>query len=151
MEIAIIICGALLLGFWGMAAIMHICDKHGTARIEERKADCVAETTATVQDIKEVCVRIVDDYSYTWYPIYEYYTNGELVVQQSEFGGAQNTFQKGQQVTLYYNPNNPQEIFVPDEKPETASKIFRIMSVVCFIFGVLVIIAFLVLLIMEMI
>lgn len=144
---AIIICGGLLLGCWGMAAIMYVCYKRSITKIEERKADCVAETTATVQDIKEVWIEIVDDYSYTWYPIYQYYVNGEQIVLQSEFGGAENTFQKGQQVTLFYNPDNPKEIFVPEEKPETVSRIFKIMSVVCAAMGFLVIIIFIVLLI----
>ena len=59
---AIIICGGLLLGFWGMAVIMHVCSKSSLDKIEERKKDCVTETTATVQEIKEERIKIVDDY-----------------------------------------------------------------------------------------
>ena len=35
-------------------------------------------------------------YNYTWYPIYQYYVNGEPVVRKSEFGGDEGTFQKDQ-------------------------------------------------------
>ena len=148
---AIIICGGLLLGFWGMAALMHVLCKHSMAKIEERKAACVTVTTATVQEIKEVRTRNVDEYNYSWYPIYQYYVNGEMIVQQSEFGSGQDTFQQGQQVTLYYNPDNPKEIFVPEEEPETAAKIFNIMYVLFTICGFLIVITFVVLLIMGMV
>ena len=147
---AIITCGGLLLGFWGLAVIMYVCSKSSLTKIEERKKDCVTETTATVQDIKEECVKIVDDYNYTWYPIYQYYVNGESVVQKSEFGGYKDTFQKGQQVILYYNPENPNEIFVPEEKPDTAAKIFQIMYKMCTVCGYIIIITFIVVMVLGL-
>ena len=147
---AIIICVGLLLGFWGMAVIMHVCSKSSLDKIEERKKDCVTETTATVQEIKEERIKIVDDYNYTWYPIYQYYVNGEPVVQKSEFGGDEGTFQKGQQVILYYNPENPNEIFVPEEKPEAAAKIFQIMYKVCTVCGYIIIITFIVVMVLGL-
>lgn len=144
----IIIFGGLLLGFWGLAVIMHVCGKYAIAKIEKRKAACVGETTATVQEIKKVRTRMGDDYTYTWYPIYEYYVNGEPVVQKSEFGGNKDTFQQGQQVILYYNPDNPNEIYVPEENAEASAKVFRLVGNIFIVIGFVIIIVIIVLLVM---
>ncbi len=75
MIIAIVIGVSCL--FWIIAAILFVCAKGVDRRISESKKDCVEKTTATVVDVEEVYKRNVDTYNYTWYPVYEFYVNGE--------------------------------------------------------------------------
>ena len=109
MIIAIVIGVSCL--FWIIAAILFVCAKGVDRRISESKKDCVEKTTATVVDMEEVYKRNVDTYNYTWYPAYEFYVNGERVVQKSVIGTGKNSVQTGQQTILYYNPENPHMIY----------------------------------------
>lgn len=147
--IDLLVCGGLLLVFWGLAIIMRVCFKRSMAKIEKRKAACAGQTTAVVQDIKRVRVRVSDDYSDAFYPVYEFYINGERVVQQSDFSINPRKIQKGQHVTLYYNPDSPDEIFVPEEGPDAGAKVFKIMYVIYCISGWVIIIFGLVLWLLE--
>ena len=108
MIIAIVIGVSCL--FWTIAAILFVCAKGVDRRISKSKKDCVEKTTATVVDVEEVYKRNVDTYNYTWYPAYEFYVNGERVVQKSVIGTGKNSVQTGQQTILYYNPENPHDI-----------------------------------------
>ena len=92
MIIAIVIGVSCL--FWIIAAILFVCAKGVDRRISESKKDCVEKTTATVVDMEEVYKRNVDTYNYTWYPAYEFYVNGERVVQKSVIGTGKNSVQK---------------------------------------------------------
>ena len=94
MIIAIVIGVSCL--FWIIAAILFVCAKGVDRRISESKKDCVEKTTATVVDVEEVYKRNVDTYNYTWYPAYEFYVNGERVVQKSVIGTEKNSVQTGQ-------------------------------------------------------
>ena len=93
MIIAIVIGVSCL--FWIIAAILFVCAKGVDRRISKSKKDCVEKTTATVVDVEEVYKRNVDTYNYTWYPAYEFYVNGERVVQKSVIGTGKNSVQTG--------------------------------------------------------
>ncbi len=95
MIIAIVIGVSCL--FWIIAAILFVCAKgvdHG-GLVESK--DCVEKTTATVVDVEEVYKRNVDTYNYTWYPAYEFYVNGERIVQKSVIGTEKILFKQGRQ------------------------------------------------------
>ena len=106
-------------------------------RISESKKDCVEKTTATVVDVEEVYKRNVDTYNYTWYPVYEFYVNGERIVQKSVIGTGKNSVQTGKQTILYYNPENPHMIYVPAENQMSVSTILKIVGIVFVICGCL--------------
>ena len=95
MIIAIVIGVSCL--FWIIAAILFVCAKGVDRRISKSKKDCVEKTTATVVDVEEVYKRNVDTYNYTWYPAYEFYVNGERVVQKSVIGTGKNSVQTGRE------------------------------------------------------
>lgn len=136
MIIAIVIGVSCL--FWIIAAILFVCAKGVDRRISESKKDCVEKTTATVVDVEEVYKRNVDTYNYTWYPTYEFYVNGERVVQKSVIGTGKNSVQTGQQTILYYNPENPHMIYVPAENQTSVSTILKIIGIAFVICGCLV-------------
>ena len=135
MIIAIVIGVSCL--FWIIAAILFVCAKGVDRRISESKKDCVEKTTATVVNVEEVYKRNVDTYNYTWYPVYEFYVNGERVVQKSVIGTGKNSVQTGQQTILYYNPENPHMIYVPAENQMSVSTILKIIGIVFVICGCL--------------
>ena len=136
MIIAIVIGVSCL--FWIIAAILFVCAKGVDRRISKSKKDCVEKTTATVVDVEEVYKRNVDTYNYTWYPAYEFYVNGERVVQKSVIGTGKNSVQTGQQTILYYNPENPHMIYVPAENQTSVSTILKIIGIAFVICGCLV-------------
>ena len=88
--------------------------------------------------MEEVYKRNVDTYNYTWYPAYEFYVNGERVVQKSVIGTGKNSVQTGQQTILYYNPENPHMIYVPAENQTSVSTILKIIGIAFVICGCLV-------------
>ena len=135
MIIAIVIGISCL--FWIIAAILFVCAKGVDRRISKSKKDCVEKTTATVVDVEEVYKRNVDTYNYTWYPAYEFYVNGERVVQKSVIGTGKNSVQRGQQTILYYNPENPHMIYVPAENQTSVSTILKIIGIAFVICGCL--------------
>lgn len=131
-----IVIGVTIL-MWAIAAILFVCARGVDHRISETRKLCVSETTATVIDVEEVCKRNVDTYNYTWYPVYEYYANGKLIVRKSEIGTGKNAVKKGQQTVLYYNPQNPQMIFVPAENQSSVARILKIIGIMFLICGFL--------------
>lgn len=53
--------------------------------------------------------------STVFFPIYEYYVNGERVELKSTTGTSKRNWPNGTDITIRYNPNSPKEIFVPYE------------------------------------
>lgn len=129
------VCVGVSIIFWVISVIFLVVAKNSANSLGEKKKKCVSETTATVIDIKEEQMRTSDGYSYTWYPVYEYTIDGEKMTRKSNIGNGKNHFEKGQQVTLYYNPDNSEEIYVPEENAESLAVFFKIMGIVFLIVG----------------
>lgn len=64
-----------------------------------------------------------------WTPVYEYYVEGEKYIKLSNVGRDKDSIKIGEEVTLYYNPNNPKEIFIPRENISKIASIFQKISV----------------------
>ena len=116
MIIAIVIGVSCL--FWIIAAILFVCAKGVDRRISESKKDCVEKTTATGVDVEEVYKRNVDTYNYAWYPAYEFYVNGERVVQKSVIGTGKNSVQ----TYCISNKNKPPAMQVCPQIASASSK-----------------------------
>ena len=135
MIIAIVIGVSCL--FWIMLPYCLYVQKVWIAGLVSRRKTAWRKRLRRVVDVEEVYKRNVDTYNYTWYPAYEFYVNGERVVQKSVIGTGKNSVQTGQQTILYYNPENPHMIYVPAENQTSVSTILKIIGIAFAICGCL--------------
>lgn len=77
-----------------------------------------------------------------WFPIYEYTVNGKTMRTRSAIGYSKKIFQEGQSVALYYAPENPGKIYVPDAQVPWAFILLYGMGFVFFFFGIAVYVLF---------
>lgn len=128
-----------LIGFGGLGGIFFIIGLVLLNKFKSKRIKCTEKTYGKVTDIiKEISLNTDGrGYTYMWYPVFEY-TIGELKFKkQSYYGGGQVKFAIGQEVEIYYNPENYNEFYVSGENtPKTIGKIFSIIGIVLMILAV---------------
>lgn len=77
------------------------------------KTDCTEETIATIVD---VYVHSPGAELPNYYPILEYEIGGEIYKHKTTVNTAYRDDMLGEKVKLYYNPNNPSEASLENEK-----------------------------------
>jgi len=79
------------------------------------KRRCTQETMGTVVDVirEEDYTHEVKSYKrYTYFPVIEYQTEDGTITQKSKSGQRPPKYTKGEQVQIFYNPNNVQEYII---------------------------------------
>ena len=103
-------------------------------KIKEKKKLCTNKIVARVIKMTKGCIEesigIEHSRLKSWFPGYEYTINGQLVRVNSNFGQEQKIFQPGQEVDLYYNPNNYHMFFVPEERIDRLPKIMGVVGTI---------------------
>lgn len=73
-------------------------------------------TTAVIKDVKRKIIRINDDgeieRTECFYPVLEYYVEGEKIVKELEQGFTENTFEVGQKIKVKYSPKYPKDAYM---------------------------------------
>ena len=88
------------------------------------KKRCTEETVGTVVElIRERDSDSTTDHTYTYFPVIEYKVGDQTISQKSRSGQNPPKYQVGQQVEIYYNPNNVEEYFI---KGDLTPKFFGI-------------------------
>ena len=89
---------------------------------------CTEETIGTVVEvIRESHYSSTDNtYTDTYYPVIEYQVGDLTISHKSSFGQYPPKYTVGQQVEIYYNPNNVEEYII---KGDSTSNIVGIMSI----------------------
>ena len=128
--------GALLS--WFISGVIFFARGEVKERIERRKEVCIELTEATIIEMNKTRKRINGEYRNRWNPIYEYYVDGVRYEKESSNYYKYGVFEEGDQLDLYYNPDDPEEIYIPAEKPEDTAMLLMIMAVVFFLAGFLV-------------
>lgn len=64
-----------------------------------------------------------------YFPTYEYVVNGEVISVEIHFGTTVRQYQRGDQVKIWYDPNDPKASYIDGYKEDTVS------SVGCLILG----------------
>lgn len=103
----------------------------------KRATVCTAQTLATVIENNRIISR--GQYN-TWNPVFSYIVNGQEFIVHSNIGETQKAFREGQKVTLFYNPKNPGEYYVPEEKNSLIANFFIFLGIVFMLIGILCII-----------
>ena len=105
------------------------------------KARCTEETTGTIVDIVSERDHSSDSSDRVYYPVVEYKVGDRIVNQKSRSGQTPCPYYVGQQVTVYYNPNNVEEYFIEgDSTPMFIGIVFIVIgsvvavAVVIFVF-----------------
>lgn len=88
------------------------------------KKRCTEETIGTVVEL----IREVDsDNKSTYFPIIEYKTRDRIISQKSKSGQNPPEYKEGEQVEIYYDPNNVQDYII---KGDSTSNFVGILSIV---------------------
>ncbi|MCH5157506.1 MAG: DUF3592 domain-containing protein [Clostridiales bacterium] len=89
---------------------------------------CTEETIGTVVEIiSERSYSSDNQFTYTYYPVIEYQVGERTISQKSRSGQDPPKYKVGQQVEIYYNPNNVEEYII---KEDSTTKILGIGFIV---------------------
>lgn len=132
--ILIFVGGAIL--FWLIGVLFFVIQVHMKKSLEETKEICTDFTYATVIEMEKTYETEFDDYYY--YPTYEYFVDDVRYEIETGNGSNRRMFDEGEEVELYYNPDNPEEVYIPGEQQEIELIIFNVIGVVCIIGGFIV-------------
>lgn len=131
---------------WGMAAVFGLVgiifltvSILMTAAGNRHAKNCTAQTVGTVTDMQRETTYGDDSSapSTSWFPVYEYYAGNRKITKRSYYGQARQIFYTGQKVTVWYNPENCNEFYVPEEKSGKFKWIFGLTGAALIIFALL--------------
>lgn len=125
MKTLILLAACLGLALFGMGFV--ILGKKIKKHISGFREKCTSLTYGTVIQMEERRL-MSGDSSYTWYPHYEFYVDGERVEAIGAFGLRPHSLQEGQRVTICYNPGNPSQAYAKEEPGVNAFNIFSFVG-----------------------
>lgn len=81
---------------------------------------CTQAVIATIIDIQKETINNSSSTEYeakiaSWFPIYEYVINGITIRKKAFVGTAKPEVTVGEKVSIFINPNNPEEFYCPGE------------------------------------
>ena len=130
---------AIFSGVWALIGIVFFIIGTSIRRNRKKKVQrCTSHTYGKVVDLVRRESRDSDgNYSSSWHPVFEYRIGGLTFIKESNFGRSQAKFAIGQNVEIYYNPENYNEFYVPEETlPNTLGVIFAAVGIVAFLVAV---------------
>ncbi len=131
--------GGVLLS-WLISGILFYARGKVQEHIEKRDEVCTELTDATIIRVKKFRKKVNDKYVNRWRPVYEYYVDDVRYEKESTGYYKNGVFEAGDQMEIYYNPDNPEEMYVPAEKTEDSVLILTILMVAFFFAGFLVLV-----------
>ena len=90
-------------------------------KMNRLKLSCTAQTIGKVADIEKSLVEITDEYgdvkkTNRYYPVFEYSANGRAISYKSPFAAEKSKFKAGQEIIVFYNPQDVEQHYVQEEK-----------------------------------
>jgi len=108
------------------------------------KKACTAQTEGAVCDVEQEIDYSTDDDGHTratkmYYPVFTYLANGGTYVNRSATGRSSTKLQVGMNVTVFYNPDNPDQYYVAEDKASaSAGAVFCIFGAAAVIIGIVI-------------
>lgn len=97
--------------------------------IRKKKSICTLPVQAMIADLERSDnISMEGIRTVSWFPVYEYQLNGHIIRKRSNMGHSEQTFFKGQTVTIYVNPENENEFYCPAEKSGKIQMIFSLLG-----------------------
>ena len=130
---------AIVAGIFGLIGIIFFLI--GIIMIINRKKkdkNCTSTTYGKVIDIVKVRYKSVGNgYSYMWHPVFEYNVGSQKLIKKSAYGGTKCKYAIGQDVQIYFNPQNYNEYYVAgDNIQKTLGIIFTCVGIVFIIIAI---------------
>lgn len=128
-------------GIWGLIGV--IFSIIGIAMLNHRKKKeerCTSKVWGKVKDIVRQKSHDSDGgYSYSWHPVFEYTIGGLTYIKESMSGSTQTKFAIGQDIEIYYNPEDPHDYYVPEDKiPKVLGKVFTAVGMIAIVIAIIV-------------
>ena len=100
-------------------------------QVNDLKRRCTEETIGTVVEV--ICESdyssTEDSYTYTYYPVIEYQVGERTISQKSRSGQYPPKYKVGEQVEIYYNPDNAEEYIIKgDSTPHSLGLVFVVIG-----------------------
>ena len=107
------------------------------------KKRCTEQAIGTVVEV--ICERdsntTSDDITYTYFPVIEYQVGDRTISQRSRSGQTPPKYQVGDQVEIYYNPNDVEEFIIKgDLTPKYFGIGFTVIGAIVAVIGVIILI-----------
>lgn len=126
-----IIFSALKIGFAGIGIIFIVIAIGMTVSQKHKRKACTQPVSARVADMERSESYSGDGYrTVTWFPVYEYYAEGNLIRKRSPYGSSRQNVYTGQSVKLYINPDNVNEFYCEQDKSGLICGIFGAVGAV---------------------
>lgn len=106
--------------------------------LKRKKKKCTQLVPAVIVDIERVSYTSTDGIGMTsWFPIYEYWYQGNRIQKRALTGTSNQDFYIGQKVKLYLNPFNPNEFYCPEEKRGFLIGVFYAVGSLVFLLAII--------------
>lgn len=105
---------------------------------KKKEINCTSKTYGKVTDIVRRQRYDSDNrHSSSLYPVFEYNIGDLKFIKESSYGSFQSNYAIGQDIEVYYNPEDYNEYYVPgDSLPKTMATIFTIIGIVAIIIAI---------------
>ena len=104
---------------------------------KKKEIKCTSQTTGIVKDIVRHRSYSNGTYSSTLHPVFEYTIGNQTFVKESSYGSSFTKYSIGQEVEIFYNPQNYHEYYVPgDNIPKVLGTLFTILGIIVMLLGV---------------
>lgn len=109
---------------------------------KKKEVNCTAVTSGKVIDIAKHESNDMDNgYTVSWYPVFEYNIGEQKFRKESAYGESRSKYTIGQNVEIYYNPENYNEYYVPEITiPKKLSIIFIVAGTAAIMISILVVV-----------
>lgn len=104
---------------------------------KRKEIECTSKAYGKVTDVVRHQSYDSDGrYSSSWHPVFEYNIGELKFIKESSYGRSQSKYAIGQEVEVYYNPEDYNDFYIAGETlPRTIGTIFTIVGIVAIIIG----------------
>ena len=126
-------------GIWALVGVAFFII--GMVMLNNRKKkeiNCTSKTYGKVTDIvRHQSYDIDGGYNSSWHPVFEYNIGELKFIKESPYGKSQSKYAIGQDVEVYYNPEDYNEYYIAgDALPKTLATIFTIVGIAAIIIAI---------------
>lgn len=93
---------------------------------------CTARTEGTVVDILQDTIEprdIGETRRFYYYPVVEYMAGSETIRKQSSVGGDKDTYEIGDRVEIFYDPDDPEHFCLEGNTSTILTSVFRFVGI----------------------